>query len=1345
MKKRLLSLVLALAMALTLLPSMPGTITAAANTPWDGATKTEPKQEDGIYQIGTAEELAWFAARVNELGAADTGAVDIDAVLTSDIDLGNQPWTPISLITYVADTYAGTFDGGNHIVSGLRIDATAANYGLFAIVNGATIQNLKVEGNVNSNNVTGGIVGKLQTGTVKNCSMSGTVTTTGTSTKGYVGGIIGTITAAGAKVIGCCNTAAVSGTYAGGILGQTTKNTAISSCYNTGKITGGTRSGGIVGHQTSGSVSYCYSIGESTNGISSFCNATVTNCYYLAEKTSDVASPPGGTATGYETIVDPPSLLEKLNEGSERLFCEDAKSSNQGYPVLNWQLVSSMASVPVTTVAIQGDVKTGSVLTAKALGVEEETATNVKYQWAVSEDQEHFTNIENETGSTYTIPDTVEYLGKYVQVTATGEENSSATAVVGPIVKSDAMIAAENKEKAEETAKALTLDIKTIKEETTLSLPFSLNGCTITWTSDQPDIISNTGRVTLPEKDIVSVVLKAEVACGSEIVSKEFTVHVWANDVDAEVYLQKILDSMEWSFSSLQPVYGEDTNILAKLQRVLKEKGFDGVTATIQSTEDESLISQNGKIFYPAVPEGSFANGKQVQVFFRLTVGDTSVTYPTENTYSLLVPWDMSSVTEALENVADTALTEKALCNGNESLSAVASDLELPAWVDGDKYSAAQITWISSDEAHLAISDENRKGSADALYNPYIGKVYQDQEEHEVILTATLENPSTDITVTRSFSVVVSPMSEGELSKTLDQMNQILACYTPDKLTDFVSKETIDLAAVKNDIQLVIPKKVVTKAELTSLDYGEYWDYWNYKFTVTSSDTSVIEVNGFRAYVYRPLGEDRSADKKVTLEVVMTSKSNPNLSVAKEMEVTVTHLGRKEINQALALMDQAKSSYAEGLLGSNTDVYSVIDNLTPYQEIVWNQDQSGIDFIYCNADRKNNGIVVDELPGWEEQEDWRLFHTSNRNLLSNETLILNETPSKDTFVKINSVLTDEVFGKYYTKFQNEQQYDAEALAKFKQLFKQPVSTYVMVVGAGNYNEAYAAMTAESKASACALSLAAFKKELDQPISVSFTLVGLENKTMIEKTQETSFVKGATVFDVFKKVLAEHQISYTAKGSYITSIDGLSELDYGARSGWMYTVGGVLVNSYMNAQELSGGEDIVVKYVTDYTLANIPEKEPGEEEPQKPVVPGDGKDDPQNPVTPGDGKDDPQNPVVPGDGEKDDKPVVSGNNHNTAGEKATKPKSKKTKKQKKKKAVKTLRLKKYKRGTKRLVGKTVKGAKLVVKIGKKKYTVKANKKGKFTIKLKKKLKRKTRIRIRVTKKGYQAKTKVFKVK
>lgn len=116
--------------------------------------------------------------------------------------------------------YKGTFDGDYHTINGLKIDSTASNQGLFGAINGATIKNLKVNGSVtSSNNYIGGIVGKVQQGTIENCSFSGTVSTT--KSGGYAGGITSYAgnTSTQKQPHGCANTASDKGGVTGGIAG----------------------------------------------------------------------------------------------------------------------------------------------------------------------------------------------------------------------------------------------------------------------------------------------------------------------------------------------------------------------------------------------------------------------------------------------------------------------------------------------------------------------------------------------------------------------------------------------------------------------------------------------------------------------------------------------------------------------------------------------------------------------------------------------------------------------------------------------------------------------------------------------------------------------------------------------------------------------------------------------------------------------------------------------------------------------------------------------------------------------------------------------------------------------
>ena len=77
---------------------------------WDGTTVTEPKLEDGVYQISTGAELAWFAKTVND------GTINIKGKLTRDIELAGFPWTPIG---NTSKGFTGELDGAGFAVRNL--------------------------------------------------------------------------------------------------------------------------------------------------------------------------------------------------------------------------------------------------------------------------------------------------------------------------------------------------------------------------------------------------------------------------------------------------------------------------------------------------------------------------------------------------------------------------------------------------------------------------------------------------------------------------------------------------------------------------------------------------------------------------------------------------------------------------------------------------------------------------------------------------------------------------------------------------------------------------------------------------------------------------------------------------------------------------------------------------------------------------------------------------------------------------------------------------------------------------------------------------------------------------
>ena len=281
-----------------------GTITGGTFNPriTGSGTETDP------YQIGTAEGLKWFRDKVNNAKAKEE--TKICAVLTADIDLNNEPWTPIGIgeDTRTEDLpYSGTFDGNGHTISGLNVNYGDKNGGLFCYVKSATIKNLTVAGSVTYSSgdgiAYGGIVGCADSSTIENCTNRCTVTG-----NWYAGGIVGW--SANTTITGCANfgNISISGfNCVGGICGylssyasdETSTNfSTIRDCYNVGSISG-IYAGGIAGRSYNGDhsaypnrIANCYNMGKVTTTASgcageilgkflSTKDASLDNCYYL--------------------------------------------------------------------------------------------------------------------------------------------------------------------------------------------------------------------------------------------------------------------------------------------------------------------------------------------------------------------------------------------------------------------------------------------------------------------------------------------------------------------------------------------------------------------------------------------------------------------------------------------------------------------------------------------------------------------------------------------------------------------------------------------------------------------------------------------------------------------------------------------------------------------------------------------------------------------------------------------------------------------------------------------------------------------------------------------------------
>ena len=219
---------------------------------WDGTTVTEPKLENGVYQISTGAELAWFAKTVND------GTNNIKGKLTKDIELAGFPWTPIG---NTSKGFAGELDGAGFAVRNLYIYSTADNQGLIGRLGAnGKVHDLTVTGSVTTTgNTAGGIVGHAPAKTsVINCLNEADVTAK-TCAAGVAGKAQASVAnATGAKnapaIKNCGNTGTITATdaksgNAGGIAAVISNyqmfGGVFTDCINVGSVTASKKAGGI--------------------------------------------------------------------------------------------------------------------------------------------------------------------------------------------------------------------------------------------------------------------------------------------------------------------------------------------------------------------------------------------------------------------------------------------------------------------------------------------------------------------------------------------------------------------------------------------------------------------------------------------------------------------------------------------------------------------------------------------------------------------------------------------------------------------------------------------------------------------------------------------------------------------------------------------------------------------------------------------------------------------------------------------------------------------------------------------------------------------------------------------
>ena len=265
-----------------------------------------------MLKISTADELKSFRDDVNSGNTYEGWYVYLSNNITLDI---SEEWEPIGYYpmesTEPTDEdnkpFKGIFDGENHTIEGININTTDKAQGLFGLVNGGNIYNVRIgsENNYTVGRASAALVGYLYNGNIYNCINESDINSTGSHTGGIAGYVF-----ENSVVEQCSNYGNIisNGLTVGGIVGQLQQESIISKCINTGTIKATQNVGGITGYSASSIIQECVNTGSISTNTSSYSggisglirNTTINSCYNTGNINSATWWSGGITAVVYE-------------------------------------------------------------------------------------------------------------------------------------------------------------------------------------------------------------------------------------------------------------------------------------------------------------------------------------------------------------------------------------------------------------------------------------------------------------------------------------------------------------------------------------------------------------------------------------------------------------------------------------------------------------------------------------------------------------------------------------------------------------------------------------------------------------------------------------------------------------------------------------------------------------------------------------------------------------------------------------------------------------------------------------------------------------------------------------
>lgn len=1167
---------------------------------WDGTAKTAPTQDkNGVYQIGTAAELAWFADAVNG------GQKAINGKLTANINLNGKTWTAIGTSS---NKFAGTLDGDSHTVSGL---AGTGGLVYYLSANG-TVKSLCVDCAIDGTSNVGGIADKSE-GRIENCLVSGYIKG-GDDVIFGVGGIVGH-GVAGNVISGCVSTADILFKYsryavqngAGGIVGYTYGT--VENCYFAGNVHTNAKSvsaggfGGLVGCARSNAVMKdCYTVGAVTGPESSFgavvgkvnSGATITNCAYLDTVAPQAAA--DGTTSGMTARTA--DYMRTPEFAAEMGMHLDSGNSNGGFPVLPWQGGTPVdnadlkaAAAAANALELRGMSAADAAKKAKAdwyaetvLGFYDLTDYNDKAdlceKYGIEEPGEAVTDLHD-----YFLNALQKHFYKELGLDAENADLLKADAT-GVYQLRGLTPVSSDPEEEEEIAQTYT-GFLTLPKSVTVPVGGEEKIVSLAWTADNALVNTATGALTAPAADKVTVTLTATLQSGAATKTKTFTLCLWSENAEKVQTLEDIAVEFTRKNTAVQPLQGvglyDETNITQAFRRLLAEQGYADVADNSEITYVNGSAKANG---FDGTKVKYIADNGDITYFTgdgtaRQTVQYTglkfNITYAGVTKEIILrgtVGRSADAVQQLVESAAESLNWE--LIRGENTNGAtqsevagwtlytvndrITSNLTLPSGIAG-RYDV-KVQWGTRNTEWLYITNGTNGTGVGTVNRPLqpadgtalpekagkfrlIARVTYDAFDDYTLAHITGDN-GVEVYADVFFDATVAPFD----SSVTSEMQNALAEKYQGLLRDFVDKtKPVDLTAVSDDMQMPRPALLEEKGIMS--------DSYNQKVTMVSRTPDVLDFNGYHAMVYRPLPGEKPVEAKYV--VTITTRSSGLLLARQEFSFTIQPFTQQELNGAAAFMTAARTedTYWDGIRNENTDKTKVTSDLYPFAEICKNEDGT-LKYVRGTVNMTFDGIEADDIPGWLDTEKYRCFRSSRPSVIENELLRVHQ-PEYNTTVTLDSVLTYTKYAQYWEKFGiNGTEESKERYKDFAQFYKQPIQIDLTVPGTTGQNDPNENQTLTVKV------------KVDGYDKNGHTFTGISGFTFTGKANEDP-----TAWDAVKACLDSAKYTYTGSGTYIKSItdaagNTLKEKGDGKSSGWMFGL------------TLQGGTETLPKTTLDNT-------------------------------------------------------------------------------------------------------------------------------------------------------------------